>query len=93
MVLKGATSLLEHWKGWANALRNDVAPLKTITYCAIKTTGTLIVITMQGMVESLSAFRQKKSYIFCKFSQQFFGRKFRKREKLTFFSTITVFFT
>jgi hypothetical protein len=27
----------------SNAPRNDVAPLKTITYCAIKTTGTLIV--------------------------------------------------
>jgi hypothetical protein len=29
----------------SNAPRNDVAPLKTITYCAIKTTGTLIVKT------------------------------------------------
>ncbi len=29
-----------------NAPRNDVAPLKTITYRAIKTTGTLIVIRM-----------------------------------------------
>ncbi len=28
----------------SNAPRNDVAPLKTITYRAIKTTGTLIVI-------------------------------------------------
>jgi hypothetical protein len=28
----------------SNAPRNDVAPLKIITYCAIKTTGTLIVI-------------------------------------------------
>jgi hypothetical protein len=39
-----------HWKGLAlkistsNAPRNDVALLKTITYRAIKTTGTLIVI-------------------------------------------------
>ena len=30
----------------SNAPRNDVAPLKTITYRAIKTTGTLIVITL-----------------------------------------------
>jgi hypothetical protein len=29
----------------SNAPRNDVAPLKIITYRAIKTTGTLIVIT------------------------------------------------
>jgi hypothetical protein len=28
----------------SNAPRNDVTPLKIITYCAIKTTGTLIVI-------------------------------------------------
>jgi hypothetical protein len=28
----------------SNAPPNDVAPLKIITYCAIKTTGTLIVI-------------------------------------------------
>jgi hypothetical protein len=28
----------------SNASRNDVAPLKTIAYLAIKTTGTLIVI-------------------------------------------------
>jgi hypothetical protein len=34
MVLRGAPS---------NAPSNDVAPLKTITYRAIKTTGTLIV--------------------------------------------------
>ncbi len=39
-----------HWKGWALKIstflgpRNDVALLKTITYHAIKTTGTLIVI-------------------------------------------------
>ncbi len=30
----------------SNAPRNDVAPLKTITYRAIKTTGTLIVIKL-----------------------------------------------
>ncbi len=30
----------------SNAPRNDVAPLKTITYRAIKTTGTLIVMTV-----------------------------------------------
>ena len=29
------------------APRNDVAPLKTITYCAIKTTGKLIVILFE----------------------------------------------
>ncbi len=54
MVLRGATSLLDNWKRWALKIstflgpngtrtRNDVAPLKTITYHAIKTTGTLIV--------------------------------------------------
>ncbi len=32
----------------SNAPRNDVAPLKTITYRAIKTTGTLIVIIFFG---------------------------------------------
>ncbi len=47
MVLKGATSLLGALEGPnpTNAPRNDVAPLKTITYRAIKTTGTIIVIT------------------------------------------------
>ncbi len=55
MVLRGATSfaLLVPFQGPkksqfsgptpSNAPRNDVAPLKTITYRAIKTTGTLIV--------------------------------------------------
>ncbi len=47
MVLRGATSLLGALEGVGpenlNAPRNDVAPLKTITYRAIKTTGTLIV--------------------------------------------------
>ncbi len=32
----------------SNAPRNDVAPLKTITYRAIKTTGTFIVIVMDA---------------------------------------------
>jgi hypothetical protein len=35
------------WPTPSNAPRNDVAPLKTITYRAIKTTGTLIVITVR----------------------------------------------
>jgi hypothetical protein len=55
LVLRCATSLLGALEGvgpeypdffgpkWSNAPRNDVAPLKTITYRAIKTTGTLIV--------------------------------------------------
>jgi hypothetical protein len=33
----------------SNAPRNDVAPLKTIMYRAIKTTGTLIVISLAGL--------------------------------------------
>jgi hypothetical protein len=33
----------------SNAPRNDVAPIKTIMYRAIKTTGTLIVITQRFM--------------------------------------------
>ncbi len=38
-----------HWKGCpSNAPCNDVAPLKTITYRAIKTTGTLIVYFERG---------------------------------------------
>ncbi len=32
----------------SNAPRNDVVPLKTITYRAIKTTGTLIVILVES---------------------------------------------
>jgi hypothetical protein len=56
MVLRGATSLRGALEGVgpenlnffgptpSNAPCNDVAPLKTITYCAIKTAGTLIVI-------------------------------------------------
>ncbi len=35
----------------SNAPRNDVAPLKIITYSAIKTTGTLIVIMFGGRIE------------------------------------------
>jgi hypothetical protein len=42
MVLRGATSLLGALEGVGPC--NDVAPLKTITYRAIKATGTLIVI-------------------------------------------------
>jgi hypothetical protein len=56
MILRDATSLPGALEGVgpenrdffgptpSNALRNDVALLKTITYRAIKTTGTLIVI-------------------------------------------------
>ncbi len=40
MVLRAAKSPLRAW----NAPRYDVARLKTITYRAIKTTGTLIVV-------------------------------------------------
>ncbi len=55
MVLRDATSLLgalegvgpenRDFFGPTNAPSNDVAPLKIITYRAIKTTGTLIVNT------------------------------------------------
>jgi hypothetical protein len=48
MVLSGATSLLGALEGMGPAPRYDVAPLKTITYRAIKTTGTLIVSTVEG---------------------------------------------
>ncbi len=56
MILRGATSLLGALEGVgpenldffgptpSNAPRNDVTPLKIITYRAIKTTGTLIVV-------------------------------------------------
>jgi hypothetical protein len=59
MVLRGATSLLGALEGVgpenldffgptpSSAPRNDVAPLKTITFHAIKTTGTLIVSIQQ----------------------------------------------
>ncbi len=43
MVLRAATSLLGALEGVAR-LKTSVARLKTITYRAIKTTGTLIVI-------------------------------------------------
>ncbi len=36
----------------SNAPRNDVAPLKTITYRAIKTTGTLIVISPRPLMNA-----------------------------------------
>jgi hypothetical protein len=69
MVLRAATSLLGALEGVgpenqdflgpemarANAPRNDVARLKTITYCAIKTTGTLIVITCSPSPDLVSA--------------------------------------
>jgi hypothetical protein len=39
----------------SNASRNEVAPLKTTMYRAIKTTGTLIVITIENLCNNLSA--------------------------------------
>jgi hypothetical protein len=45
MVLRSATSLLGALEG--EGPRNDVALLKTITYRVIKTTGTLIVISLR----------------------------------------------
>ncbi len=47
----------------SNAPRNDVAPLKTITYRAIKTTGTLIVITRPNEFHS-SAGVLEQSFFF-----------------------------
>jgi hypothetical protein len=52
----------------SNAPRNDVAPLKIITYRAIKTTGTLIVITMFGMGFAGSVIRQLLKNIITKFT-------------------------
>jgi hypothetical protein len=43
----------------SNAPRNDVAPLKTITYRAIKTTGILIVIQVHGAGIYLARFPRK----------------------------------
>ncbi len=43
-AISGPKKILIFWTHPSNAPRNDVAPLKTITYRAIKTTGTLIVI-------------------------------------------------
>jgi hypothetical protein len=46
----------------SNAPRNDVAPLKTITYRAIKTTGTLMVnylVVRVLMMEEIQAFQKQ----------------------------------
>jgi hypothetical protein len=92
MILRGATSLLGALEGVDP--RNDVAPLKIITYCAIKTTGTLIVIT----ILCAFAFHVSKKYqygplIFCKIQMciknaefyadiEFFEKVAKMRKKL-----------
>ncbi len=48
----------------SNAPHNDVAPLKIITYRAIKTTGTLIVIQERGRKEKICL---RPSNMFCLF--------------------------
>ncbi len=65
MILRGATSLRGALEGVgpenrdffgpkkANALSNDVAPLKIITYHAIKTTGTLVVLCTRALLCSV----------------------------------------
>ncbi len=47
----------------SNAPRNDVAPLKTITYRAIKTTGTLIVITIFTYISVRHVTGNDKDYL------------------------------
>ena len=58
MVLRGATSLLGALEGVGpenlDFFGNDVAPLKTITYRAIKTTGTLIVNVFQHWLKTVA---------------------------------------
>jgi hypothetical protein len=54
MVLRGATLLLGALEGVGP--RNDVAPLKTIMYHAIKTTDTLIVINNTKILQVLVLF-------------------------------------
>jgi hypothetical protein len=74
MVLRGATSLLGALEGVGpenlDFFGNDVAPLKTITYRAIITTGTLIVkMVLLHNNRSWNTYVTKRSILFLNFCQ------------------------